>query len=146
MWNGNNYGAYPYQQNSPYYSGYSAPVYQQGTSQPQSVNTNKLYAAGIDDVRCRQLPANSDYIFLDNDKPIVYRKTTDATGKMDIQVFKITPYQEEEKTENKVDLSKYVSIDEFLELKQQFEDIKSLLKSEPTKVSAKKQTTQEVKI
>ena len=70
----NPYGGYPYQ-NSYYGAGYSNPVYQPPVQQAQS-NTNKLYVNGIEDVRLRNLPNNSDYIFLDNDKPLIYRKTT----------------------------------------------------------------------
>ena len=137
MWN-NNYGSYPYQ---PYpYGGYQQPAYQQ--QQTQVTNTNKVYANGIEDVRCRQLPANSDYLFLDNDKPLIYRKTTDSTGKMDIQVFKIVPYQEEEKP-----LVEYALVSDLIDLKQEFEQLKSLLKSEEQKPSTPaKKTTQEAKI
>ena len=141
MWNnGNNYGGYPaYQPNSYYGNGYNSPIYQQQNNaqaiQQPTVNTNKIYATGIDDVRARQLPVNSDYIFLDNDKPIIYRKTTDATGKMDVQVFKIVPY-EEEKTEPVFDTSDFVSKKDFERLEQQFEELKqSLSKPAPKKTT-----------
>ena len=132
MWNGNNYGAYPSYQGGSYYPAYTSPVYQQNNPQPlvqpqQPVNTNKIYVSGIEDVRCRQLPAGSDYIFLDNDKPLIYRKTTDATGKMDVQVFKITPYQEEEKVRPEIDLSKFVPIERFETLEKQFQELKESL-------------------
>ena len=129
--NSNNCGGYPSYQGGNYYPGYTAPVYQQ-----PSVNTNKIYATGIDDVRSRQLPANSDFIFLDNDKPLIYRKTTDATGKMDVQIFKITPYQEEEKAQPVIDASNFVSIDAFRKLEEQFEELKQSL----TKPAVKKTT------
>lgn len=139
---GTNYGAYPYQQNGAYgYSGYSTPAYQPPQQvQQQPINTNKMYANGIEDVRCRQLPANSDFIFLDNDKPIIYRKTTDATGKMNIEMFKIIPYEEEEKkvqpTMNPAD---YVSVEDFRRLEQQFNELRaSLSKDEPAKATPKK--------
>jgi anthranilate/para-aminobenzoate synthase component I len=139
-----NYGAYPYQQNGAYgYTGYSAPMYQQTAPQPsvqpQTVNTNKMYATGLEDVRCRQLPVNSDYIFLDNDKPLIYRKTTDATGKMNIEVFKIVPYQEEEKPKQEIDLSNYVSREDFRRLEQQFDELReSINKGESAKATPKK--------
>lgn len=121
------------------YGGYSAPVYQQPQNTiQQPVNTNKIYVNGIEDVRCRQIPAGSDYIFLDNDKPLIYRKTTDATGKMDIQVFKITPYQEEEKPQPEIDLSNFVSVEDFRRLEQQFNELRESLKAEPSKSPAKK--------
>lgn len=140
MWNnGNNYGGYPSYQGGGYYPGYSSPAYQQPapqTVQQTMVNTNKIYATSIEDVRSRQLPANSDFIFLDNDKPIIYRKTTDATGKMDIQVFKITPYQEEEKAQPVIDTSNFVSIVAFRKLEERFEELKqSLNKPAPKKTT-----------
>lgn len=126
MWNNsNNYGGYPSYQGGGFYPGYISPAYQQPTPQPvqqPTVNTNKIYATSIEDVRSRQLPANSDFIFLDNDKPIIYRKTTDATGKMDIQVFKITPYEEKEPLA--VDLSGFVPVKDFERLEQQFIEFK----------------------
>lgn len=128
MWNGNNnFGGYGYQPGQYSYSGYNVPSYQQNSTQQNAVNTNKLYANGIEDVRFRQLPANSDYIFLDNDKPLIYRKTTDGTGKTEIQVFKIVPYVEEEKTVPEIDMSKFVPIDRFEELEKQFKELKDSL-------------------
>ena len=130
MWNGNNYGGYvPY---STPYNGYNggqtnytgqAPFAPQSanyapTAQPQQqplqMNTNKIYVTGIDDARTRQLPPNSDFIFLDNDKPLLYRKTVDATGKMEIKAFKISEYTETEAAPAPaVDLSQFVSVEEF---------------------------------
>lgn len=137
MWNNsNNYGGYPSYQGSAYYPGYTSPAYQQPAPQPvqqSATNTNKIYATGIEDVRSRQLPPNSDFIFLDNDKPLVYRKTTDSTGKMDVQVFKITPYQEEEKARPVIDTSNFVSMDAFRKLEEQFEELKQSLTKPATK-------------
>ena len=84
--------------------------------QAQQMNTNKIYVTGIDDARARQLPPNSDFIFLDNDKPLLYRKTVDATGKMEIKAFKISEYTETEAAPASapaVDMSQYVSVEEF---------------------------------
>ena len=84
--------------------------------QPAQMNTNKIYVTGIEDARARQLPPNSDFIFLDNDKPLLYRKTVDATGKMEIKAFKISEYTETEAAPAAapaVDLSQFVSVEEF---------------------------------
>ena len=84
--------------------------------QPPQMNTNKIYVTGIDDARARQLPPNSDFIFLDNDKPLLYRKTVDATGKMEIKPFKISEYTETEAAPASapaVDMSQFVSVEEF---------------------------------
>lgn len=147
MWNnGNNCGGYPYYQTGSYYGGgYTTPMYQQSSPQPsvqpqQSINTNKIYVNGVEDVRCRQLPAGSDFIFLDNDKPLIYRKTTDSTGKMDVQVFKITPYQEEEKPQPSIDVSNFVSVEDFHKLEEQFNELRESLKTEPAKSPSTKKT------
>lgn len=105
--------------------------------QPAQMNTNKIYVTGIEDARARQLPPNSDFIFLDNDKPLLYRKTVDATGKMEIKAFKISEYTETEAAPAPapaVDLSQFVSADEFKGMQTEVGRIKktidSLLKKE----------------
>lgn len=88
----------------------------QPQQQPAQMNTNKIYVTGIDDAKARQLPPNSDFIFLDNDKPLLYRKTVDATGKMEIKAFKISEYTETEAAPASapaVDMSQFVSVEEF---------------------------------
>lgn len=62
----------------------------------QPANTNEIYVNGIEDVRNKALAPNSEYIFLDNDKPILYHKKTDYTGRFEIQVFEIVPYNNQE--------------------------------------------------
>lgn len=111
------------------------------TAQPQQqtsqMNTNKIYVTGIDDARARQLPPNSDFIFLDNDKPLLYRKTVDATGKMEIKAFKISEYTETEAAPASapaVDMSQFVSVEEFKTVQTEMGRIKrtidGLLKKE----------------
>lgn len=129
MWNGNNYGGYvpystPYNGQTNYMgqvpfapqNGNYAPQTAAQQQQPAQMNTNKIYVTGIDDARARQLPPNSDFIFLDNDKPLLYRKTVDATGKMEIKAFKISEYTETEAAPAPapaVDMSQFVSVEEF---------------------------------
>lgn len=104
--------------------------------QPAQMNTNKIYVTGIEDARARQLPPNSDFIFLDNDKPLLYRKTVDATGKMEIKAFKISEYTETEAPAPvpAVDMSQFVSVEEFKGVQAEMGRIKrtidSLLKKE----------------
>ena len=99
----------------------------QPQQQPAQMNTNKIYVTGIDDARARQLPPNSDYIFLDNDKPLLYRKTVDATGKMEIKAFKISEYTETEAAPAPapaVDMSQFVSVEEFKSVQTEMGRIK----------------------
>lgn len=101
--------------------------------QPPQMNTNKIYVTGIEDAKTRQLPANSDYIFLDNDKPLLYRKTVDATGKMEVKAFKISEYTETEAAPPAppVDMSQYVSVKDFnSEINRIKKTIDGLLKRE----------------
>ena len=144
MWNGNNYGGYmPY---STPYNGYNnnqgnytgqAPFAPQGANyappaqsqqQPAQMNTNKIYVTGIDDARARQLPPNSDFIFLDNDKPLLYRKTVDATGKMEIKAFKISEYTETEAAPAPaVDMTQFVSVEQFKDVQTEMNRIKKTI-------------------
>ena len=57
-------------------------------------NTNKIFVNGVDDVRSRALPQNSDYVFLDNDKPLLYQKIVDPKGQFEVKVFDIIPHKE----------------------------------------------------
>lgn len=109
----------------------------QSQQQTAQMNTNKIYVTGIDDARARQLPPNSDFIFLDNDKPLLYRKTVDATGKMEIKAFKISEYTETEAAPASapaVDMSQFVSVEEFKTVQTEMGRIKrtidGLLKKE----------------
>ena len=119
----NNYGyqnqPYNYQAN-PYLSNYS-------NIPQQNTNTNKIYVSGIDDVRSRTLPPNSDMIYLDNDKPILYQKVVDSKGQFEVKSFSINPYSPEQDTkkEHSVDLSTYVEKSEFEALKQEFDTLKN---------------------
>lgn len=128
---GNYAGQVPYAPQN----GNFAPQTQPQQQQPAQVNTNKIYVTGIDDARARQLPPNSDFIFLDNDKPLLYRKTVDATGKMEIKAFKISEYTETEAAPAPaVDMSQFVSVEEFKTVQTEMGRIKrtidGLLKKE----------------
>ena len=105
------------------FNNYNSQQYQQ----PQNpVNTNKVYVSGLEDAKNRYLAPNSDYIFLDNDKPLLYRKVVDATGKMEVQTFQIVQVEEKPvETSQNVDLSKFVSMDAFNSLKKEFEEFKN---------------------
>lgn len=82
----------------------------------QSLNTNKIFVSGIEDVRLRPLPPNSAYIFLDNDKSILYQKKVDANGQFVVEAYDITKHEEQEQAQRQgasIDLSGYVPRNEF---------------------------------
>ena len=122
--------------NNPYqnfgYMGYNTPNYAPPTynAQPQppqqippQTNTNKIYVSGIDDVRGRFLPPNSDYIFLDNDKPILYQKVVDSKGQFEVKAFTITPYSAQE-SQSQIDMSVYAKQEQIEALRQEINAIK----------------------
>lgn len=114
----------PYQQFNPNLT--------QQQSQPQNqqssaTNTNKIFVSGIDDVKSKPLSANSDFIFLDNDKPILYQKTVDSKGQFEVKAFEIHEIkpQEKQKEDSSINLSNYVTLTEFEALKGQIDKLKN---------------------
>lgn len=102
--------------------------YSNNYQQPAQTSTNKIYVNGIDDARNRVFPANSDYMMLDNDKPLLYQKVVDNKGQFEVKAFKITPYSpdSEPKHDNSIDLSSYAKIDDLKPLES---EIKALRES-----------------
>ena len=93
----------------------------------QNTSTNKIYVSGVDDVRGKSLPPNSDYIFLDNDKPIIYQKTVDSKGQFEVKAFTITPYKPEEVSVPSADLSVYAKTSDLEALKKELQELKNKL-------------------
>ena len=120
----NPYGGY-YSNQNPYYGAPQSPMYPpqvapqpsqqmpqampqaapQPTVQPQAamqpqqpqmgMNTNKIYANSAEDAEKMLFPYNSDYLILDNKRPILYRRTTDATGKPNVEEYDISLRRQE---------------------------------------------------
>lgn len=101
------------------YPNYVAPT--QSAPVP-STNTNKIFVNGIEDVRNRSLLANSDYLFLDNDKPLLYQKVVDNKGQFEVKVFDIIPHKEEAQVK-----PDYVLKSEFDKLYDEFVQVKTQL-------------------
>ena len=99
---------------------------QNTTAQTPATNTNKIFVSGIEDVRARSLSANSDYMFLDNDKPILYQKVVDSKGQFEVKVFDIVPHKEES-ANTSVDMSQYISRSEFDKLSAELNALKEQL-------------------
>ena len=102
--------------------GYPFNIAQQPSVQPpQAVNTNKTYVSGIEDVRLRPLPPNSEFIFLDNEKSILYQKKVDSNGQFEVKAYEITEYNADTApiAQPQVDLSGYVPRTEFEALQRE---------------------------
>lgn len=92
----------------------------QQQQQTQAItNTNKIFVSSLDEVKGRNLLPNSDMLFLDNDKPILYQKVVDGKGQATYKMFDITPHDDAQdtKNENLIDLSAYVPRSDFDALK-----------------------------
>ena len=124
----------PYQQFNP---NLTQQQNQQQNQQSSATNTNKIFVSSIDDVKSKSLPANSDFIFLDNDKPILYQKTVDSKGQFEVKAFEINEIkaQEKQKEDNSINLSNYVTLTEFEALKGQIDELKNKI----TKMSVQNQ-------
>ena len=119
----------PYSYGTPMYPNYNQPA-QQTTPQTQTIqttNTNKIFVNGIEDVRNRSLPPNSDYTFLDNDKPLLYQKVVDSKGQFEVKVFDIVPHKEEQSTAPSVDMSQYVLKTDFDKITHELTSLKEQL-------------------
>lgn len=106
----------------------SMPFYNNQPQQFQSPQTytNKVFVSGIDDVRNRMLPPNSDYIYLDNDKAILYQKIVDSKGQFQVKEFTISPKEPDmaSKKEDSISLSDYVKRDEFDKISSELKALK----------------------
>lgn len=124
----------PYQQFNPNLTQQQT---QQQNQQSSATNTNKIFVSSIDDVKSKSLPANSDFIFLDNDKPILYQKTVDGKGQFEVKAFEINEIkaQDSQKQPDTIKLSNYVTLTEFEALKGQIDELKNKI----TKMSVQNQ-------
>lgn len=113
--------------------------YNTQTQQAPMTNTNKVYVNGIEDVRNKQLPPGSDFIYLDNDKPLLYQKIVNGSGQFEVKAFTITPYEPQEKVVPQVDLSNYVKVSDLDPIKEELKLLKEKLT--PTEVSNGPNTT-----
>lgn len=123
-----NYGMNTIQNTQPYgYQNNYGMYYNNNMQQPSNLqpttqaNTNEIFVNGYEDVRNRQLPPNSNYIFLDNDKALLYEKIVDSKGQFEVKVYEIREKTNlnDEKCSNSIDLSMFVKTDEFRAFKDE---------------------------
>lgn len=127
---------YPYTP-TPYYN-----MFQQATPTPQPqaqqptqpqpqvpTNTNEIFVNGIEDVRNRPLPTNSNYIFLDNDKALLYEKIVDSRGQFEVKTYEIKEItgQESPKQAETINSSDFVVKGDLDPLKAEIKGLKEQL-------------------
>lgn len=114
----------PYQMSMPQYNypqQTQTATYQQ--VQPQQLNTNKIFVSGIEEVKMKVLPPNSQWIFLDNEKSILYQKTIDNTGHFEVKMYDIVEHQENAPVQ-----PDYVCKKDFEQLQAEFNSLKERMK------------------
>lgn len=118
----------PYGFPMPPYSGgqFAPPQQQQQSTAPAFTNTNKIFVSGIDEVKSKPLPPNSDMLYVDNYNPLVYQKTVDSKGQFEVKVFDITPHEGKEEANGvgAVDLSAYAPKSELEALRREIKALK----------------------
>ena len=97
--------------------------------QPQ-INTNKIFVSGIEEVKMKMLPPNSEFVYLDNEKSILYQKTVDSTGHFEVRAFDITEHKEQKPVDNTqiIDTQDLVSRKDFDSLKAEFAALKDKMR------------------
>lgn len=128
---------------NPYLNGYNyqpayIPSYQQRPVMPQQpmpqqpeqiqtiANTNEIFVNGLEDVRNQRLPVNSNYIFLDNDKALLYEKIVDGRGQFEVKTYEIKEItgQESTKQTETINYSDFVKSSDLDLLRAEIEGIK----------------------
>lgn len=109
----------------------------QNTVQQPLTNTNEIFVSGIDDVRTRPTPINSSYMFLDNDKALLYEKIVDGKGKYEIKTYEINEIngQEATKDTSPINSSDFAKTTDLEALKTEIQGIKDKI----AKLSIQKQ-------
>lgn len=150
----------PYGQ-PPYYNAYSNlqntqqnfPQPQQQAQAPQAqpqqqfmMQSNIEYVNGIEGAKAFILPPNTQKLLLDSDNPFFYIKTTDLQGKPSVRRYKYIDVDAEQKPEAKEEEKPtyYVSLEQFTNLLNDFNDLKDEFQRYKT-TKSKKAEENEVK-
>lgn len=104
---------------------------QQQMAQMQSyqaapIKTNKLFVTGVEEAINRSTEFNSETIYFHQDLPVMYEVAVDGKGRKEVYTFDVTSQnntqQNKETNTNskKIELTNYVTIDEFNNLKENY--------------------------
>jgi hypothetical protein len=122
------YNAYANLQNNQQNFQQAQPQVQTPQPQPQQqvpIQSNIEYVNGIEGAKAFILPPNTQKLLLDSDNAFFYIKTTDMQGKPSVRRFRYIDVDAEQtptkQDEPKVD---YVTLEQFTDLLQNFDDLK----------------------
>ena len=122
------YNAYASLQNNQQNFQQAQPQVQTPQPQPQQqvpIQSNIEYVNGIEGAKAFILPPNTQKLLLDSDNAFFYIKTTDMQGKPSVRRFRYIDVDAEQaptkQDEPKVD---YVTLEQFTDLLQNFDDLK----------------------
>lgn len=102
--------------------------------QPQSpIKTNKVFVTSLEDALARPAEIGSEYIYLHQDKPLLYEVKTDMQGRKTYTVLELSqPQNKSQREEEKADISTITKEDfgalqaEILaKIEEQFKELKA---------------------
>lgn len=88
--------------------------------------TNKIYVTSLEDAMARFSNPNSIMEYTLQDESMKFEITTNAVGKKEYKVFKMVESKPEEKAKS-VDMSNYITIEQFNALQGKFEALEQRL-------------------
>ena len=115
---------------------------QQQMAQPmQNIppKTNKVFVLNKEAAGNALAEYNSDYVYFDQDNPILYNVVTDMQGKKTITMYKVEPYSEPvASTPAEIDTTQFVTQEQFKALEAQIAALKATPKTVDSKPEVKK--------
>jgi hypothetical protein len=131
---GNALGANPYMQTQPIQPQAVQPMQntqqmaQMSPYQGVPIKTNKLFVTGVEEAINRSSEFNSETIYFHQDLPIMYEVAVDMKGRKEVYTYDVkaqnNPQQNketnDESQQKQVDLTGYVTIEEFNNLKENY--------------------------
>lgn len=123
------------------------PQQQQPIQQNIPPKTNKVFVMNKEAAGNAMAEFHSDYVYFDQDEPLLYNVVTDMQGKKTITTYRIEPYEPvNEPTTPAIDTSMFVTQEQFKALQEQLDALKTAPKkteSKTSKVEAKTETKSE---
>ena len=110
--------------------GFNPNPYPNNNNYQQPKANQYFWVNGKESAKAFQIMPNQSVMLMDNDKPLVYMKTTDGLGKSDMRYFKLVEISEEElnQSENKPN-QEYVLKSDFDALVKRIDELTTLKES-----------------
>lgn len=114
----------------------SVPQQAQPIQQNIPPKTNKVFVMNKEAAGNAMAEFHSDYVYFDQDEPLLYNVVTDMQGKKTITTYRIEPYEPvNEPTTTAIDTSMFVTQEQFKALQEQLDALKNVSKKTDTKAT-----------